>query len=50
MLSAGTETQLAQARKILAQTRRSLYRILATDEEANAQPEPAAAEPEADHD
>jgi DNA-binding PadR family transcriptional regulator len=34
VLSAGTEAQMAQARKILAQTRRSLYRILAEDEDA----------------
>ncbi|MGN6795479.1 MAG: PadR family transcriptional regulator [Streptosporangiaceae bacterium] len=34
VVSAGTESQLAQARKILAQTRRSLYRILAEDEDA----------------
>jgi DNA-binding PadR family transcriptional regulator len=33
VLSAGTESQMAQARKILAQTRRSLYRILAEDED-----------------
>ncbi len=50
VLSAGTETQLAQARKVLAQTRRSLYRILAEDEETDAQPEAAAAEPEAERD
>src|SRR5260221_677299 len=37
VLSAGTEPQMAQARKILAQTRRSLYRILAEEEEADAQ-------------
>src|SRR5258708_3836449 len=34
VLSAGTDAQMAQARKILAQTRRSLYRILAEEEEA----------------
>ena len=38
VLSAGTDAQMDQARKILAQTRRSLYRILAEDE---ADPEPA---------
>jgi len=32
VVSAGTEAQQAQARKILADTRRSLYRILAADE------------------
>src|SRR5258708_7597631 len=36
VLSAGTDAQIAQARKILAQTRRSLYRILAEEEEAGA--------------
>jgi DNA-binding PadR family transcriptional regulator len=36
VLSAGTESQMAQARKILAQTRRSLYRILAEDEDEDA--------------
>lgn len=35
VLNAGTEAQMAQARKILAQTRRSLYRILAEDDEAD---------------
>ena len=34
VLSAGTEAQQAEARKILTQTRRSLYRILAEDDEA----------------
>jgi DNA-binding PadR family transcriptional regulator len=34
VLSAGTEAQQAEARKILAQTRRSLYRILAEDDAA----------------
>jgi DNA-binding PadR family transcriptional regulator len=37
VLSAGTDAQMAQARKILAQTRRSLYRILAEEEEADPQ-------------
>jgi len=36
VLSAGTDAQMAEARKILAQTRRSLYRILAEDDEADA--------------
>ncbi|HEX6931313.1 MAG TPA: PadR family transcriptional regulator [Streptosporangiaceae bacterium] len=35
VLNAGTAAQMAQARKILAQTRRSLYRILAEDDEAD---------------
>jgi DNA-binding PadR family transcriptional regulator len=33
VVSAGTEAQQAQARKILADTRKSLYRILAADED-----------------
>lgn len=36
VLSAGTDAQMAQARKILTQTRRSLYRILAEDDEQDA--------------
>ena len=32
---AGTESQVAQARRILAETRRSLYRILADDEDGD---------------
>jgi len=44
VLSAGTESQQAQARKILAQARRSLYRILAEDESEHQ--DSAAAEPE----
>src|SRR5215831_907062 len=48
VLSAGTEAQLAQARKVLAQARRSLYRILAEDE--SAEQEGAAVEPESDRD
>jgi DNA-binding PadR family transcriptional regulator len=42
VLTAGTEDQLNEARKVLTQTRRALYRILAEDEPAAA--EPAAAE------
>ncbi|HUJ05996.1 MAG TPA: PadR family transcriptional regulator [Streptosporangiaceae bacterium] len=34
VLSAGSDSQLSQARKVLAQTRRALYRILAEDDEA----------------
>lgn len=45
VLSAGTDAQIAQARKILTQTRRSLYRILAEEDEQDA---PAAAAREAD--
>jgi DNA-binding PadR family transcriptional regulator len=45
VLSAGTDAQIAQARKILTQTRRSLYRILAEEDEQDA---PAAAAHEAD--
>jgi DNA-binding PadR family transcriptional regulator len=33
VVSAGTDSQLAQARKVLADTRKSLYRILAADED-----------------
>jgi hypothetical protein len=33
VISAGTDAQQAQARKILADTRKSLYRILAADED-----------------
>ena len=42
VLSAGTEAQQAQARKMLAQTRRSLYRILAEEDEADAGRAPTA--------
>ena len=38
VLSAGTDAQIAQARKILTQTRRSLYRILAEEDEQDAPP------------
>jgi len=41
--SAGTETQAAQARKILADTRKSLYRVLAAD--GQDEPEAGAARP-----
>ena len=41
VLSAGTESQMAEARKILAQTRRSLYRLLAEDEDADGRAEEA---------
>jgi DNA-binding PadR family transcriptional regulator len=37
VVSAGTQVQVSQARKVLAQTRRALYRILADDEPADAQ-------------
>ena len=46
VLSAGTQTQQAQARKVLTQARRSLYRILAEDEETAAEPD--GAQPESD--
>jgi DNA-binding PadR family transcriptional regulator len=48
VLSAGTESQQAQARKVLAQARRSLYRILAEDEAAER--EGMAVEPESGSD
>ena len=41
VLSAGTESQMAQAKKILTQTRRSLYRILAEDDAEDTQSEEA---------
>ena len=40
---AGTEAQLAQARQVLADTRRALYRILAEDEDGDDTTPPAAA-------
>ncbi len=36
VVSAGTEAQAAQARQILTDTRKSLYRILAADEDESA--------------
>ena len=36
VVSAGTESQAAQARQILTDTRKSLYRILAADEDESA--------------
>ncbi len=39
VVSAGTDAQAAEARKILADARRSLYRILAADEEEDETPE-----------
>jgi DNA-binding PadR family transcriptional regulator len=41
VVSAGTEPQQAEARKILADTRRALYRILAADEAGAAGDDPA---------
>jgi len=41
VLSAGTESQMAQAKKILTQTRRSLYRILAEEDAEDTQSEEA---------
>jgi len=37
VVSAGTDAQVSQARAVLAEARRSLYRILATDEVAGEQ-------------
>jgi hypothetical protein len=51
VLSAGTDTQVRQARKILTDTRKSLYRILAADDEetpGGGQPQPG--EPDSDRD
>jgi len=41
VLTAGTEDQLNEARKVLTQTRRALYRILAEDEPAASDSPPA---------
>ena len=38
VISAGTDDQVSQARKVLTQARRSLYRILAEDDPADAGP------------
>jgi DNA-binding PadR family transcriptional regulator len=40
VMSAGTEAQQAQARKLLADTRKALYRILAADDEDASQQGP----------
>jgi DNA-binding PadR family transcriptional regulator len=48
VLSAGTERQVADARKILTDSRRALYRLLAADDDAEDHPaagEPGDAEP-----
>jgi DNA-binding PadR family transcriptional regulator len=44
VVGAGSDAQLSQARKVLAQTRRALYRILAEDDEA-ADDQAAGTEP-----
>jgi DNA-binding PadR family transcriptional regulator len=46
VVSAGTETQVEQARKTLAQTRRALYRILAEDDDAADADDTAAEVPQ----
>ncbi len=38
VISAGTEDQVIAARKVLTQTRRALYRILAEDDQADGEP------------
>src|ERR1017187_9684802 len=43
VVSAGTDAQVQQARKVLAQTRRALYRILAEGGAADAEDGPASA-------
>jgi DNA-binding PadR family transcriptional regulator len=43
VVSAGTDAQVQQARKVLAQTRRALYRILAEEGAADADDGPASA-------
>lgn len=45
VLSAGTDAQVRQARKILTDTRKSLYRILAADDEEMADEAPSADDP-----
>src|SRR6266567_8165996 len=44
VLSAGNQTQQAQACKVLTQARRSLYRILAEDDQAAGEPDAAQAD------
>ena len=46
VLSAGTEAQIGQARQVLTDARRALYRLLAADEE-DAQAGQQPAEPDA---
>jgi len=45
VVSAGTDAQVSQARKVLAQTRRALYRILADDETAEPERQDDSAAP-----
>jgi DNA-binding PadR family transcriptional regulator len=45
VLSAGTEAQVRQARKILTDTRKSLYRILAADDDEAADSAPSGDDP-----
>ncbi|HEY2552279.1 MAG TPA: PadR family transcriptional regulator [Streptosporangiaceae bacterium] len=45
VLSAGTDAQVRQARKILTDTRKSLYRILAADDDEEAA-DPAGSDPD----
>jgi DNA-binding PadR family transcriptional regulator len=48
VLSAGTDAQVRQARKILTDTRKSLYRILAADDdETGGEPAQSGGEPDA---
>ncbi len=46
VISAGTDEQVSQARKVLTQTRRALYRILAEDESADGQADSGVADAE----
>ena len=48
VLSAGTDGQVKQARKILADTRKALYRILAADDEETGGPAQSGSDPDAD--
>jgi DNA-binding PadR family transcriptional regulator len=43
VISAGTDAQAAQARQVLTDARKALYRILAADDEATADTEPGGA-------
>jgi hypothetical protein len=42
VVQAGTEEQISEASKVLEDTRRALYRILAGDEPEGEEPPPAA--------
>lgn len=48
VLSAGSDAQVRQARKILADTRKSLYRILAADDDETGDGTQTGSDPDAD--